>query len=813
MRGNYRVFGFLGLMLLLGGAGYSRGRVEMNLASQPYLDKKLQLHVELDLLNRTAMPVSDVRVYFRSFGETQFRSHSLRPEGLRYLASVDLSGYAGEVVEYFFAVEYADGTLAQYPESAPEYNLYEISVNQSFDSGDGLVVITPEPNDIIYTDEFLLTVSFFEFSSRVDKERIKVHLDEYDISRSQYLAVYDDFITFSPKRITPGQHTLRVELFDRSGRLLAMKEWAFRAISRTGPSRVTPEFQVSGNFFAEARTENLVDGRSEEQYNKAGLRVQGGNTAVEFGTRLYVSNREDQRIQPINRYTGWVQGNFWNGRYLRVTGGDAYPQMNPYLLQNIYLRGIHTELFLKFLNLEFATGQARRDVEGAGVVNGNAVQVTAPGTFQRNIWGARASFGERTHFQFGLTAVKGKDDPNSIRFGRRPEETAAGGVDLFLATPNRRFILEGSVNLSSYNPDIIDGKDVSRQQLLDIGVDIDQDLYDFATGIITVNQNLIVLPGVAYQGTARLNVLNNNLAVTYKRVEPEFRSLGQPFLLRDIKGIFISDNIRLFQNQLFLNLRYQQYENNLGDVKKATTDTRLMSVNFSYFPLTRLPSLTFGFSNYRRDNGLVSIGSALAAPEDNSTNTIQFSSNYGFLFSGLQNNLTLNILNYDRQDETDFKSNNLSNTVSLTLQTTYKVPLKTRLELIFQQSDNTSNFLEANQPTGFSNSSDLSLNAFGGGVEYQLPQFLSPQGGLLLAASGRYGKVETSTTTPFRDPGTNTLIELKQLSDYNRTFFNARIIYSDTRLGRISLNGDWINYTGGRDFRDYILTARYDISF
>ncbi|MCB0293736.1 MAG: hypothetical protein KDG51_00500, partial [Calditrichaeota bacterium] len=84
--------------------------------------------------------------------------------------------------------------------------------------------------------------------------------------------------------------------------------------------------------------------------------------------------------------------------------------------------------------------------------------------------------------------------------------------------------------------------------------------------------------------------------------QDQFHSLGQPYLLRDNKGFAITDNIRLFQNQLFLNLRYQQYENNLRDVKSATTENRTIGFNISYFPLRNLPSLTFGYNNYQRNN-------------------------------------------------------------------------------------------------------------------------------------------------------------------------------------------------------------------
>ncbi|MEZ4747152.1 MAG: hypothetical protein R3C41_13855 [Calditrichia bacterium] len=775
----------------------ARGRVQIDFTGQPYLDEKLRLQVEIEVGRTGYLPLREVRIHYRNYGENNFRSQVMLPEGLRYLASVDLSDQTGQMVEYFLSVEYADGAFQFYPEDGPESELMQIAVNQDFDSGDGIVVITPEPGEIIYADEFLLTASFFGLSSQIDHERTKVFLDSYDVSRSEFLQKFDDFISFAPRRIPPGSHTLRVELYSFSGRLLTQKEWQFSATPRKGPAPKTSNFDVSGNFFAETRNENLVDGTQKREYNKTGLRIEAGTEQYTFGGRIYLSNQEDSRLQPVNRYSGFAQTNFWNERFLRLNAGDTYPQLNQFLLNNIFIRGFHGQLYLKFINFDFTTGQTVRGIEGDSV----AVTTIVPGTFEREVTGMRLSFGTRKSFQFGITTTKGKDDPNSIKYGNKPEETAAGGLDVFLATPNRKFIVEGSFNASSYNPNILDGESISYDTLQALGTDIDRKLYDFVTGFITVNENLVVLPSFAYHGTVRLNVANNNLAVTYKRVDSQFRSLGQPFLLRDTKGISITDNIRMFQNQLFLNLRYQDYENNLGNVKPATTDNRTMSFNVSYFPLQNFPSLTFGYSNYKRNNGL-DASSSLALAEDNSTNTIQFSTSYGFLFTGLRHNFTLNVLNYNRTDETASGLDNLSNTFSFLLQTRYAIPLKSRLEFNFQQNENTA----ANV-----NSSELSLNSFGGGLEYTFNGVFDPQGDLVLALNGRYGLVNTdiSTLDPTDPTGASFI---NNNFDYNRSFVNARIIFSLPDFGRLSLNGDWISYSGDRDFRDYLLTARYDIN-
>jgi hypothetical protein len=780
------------VLLFIATTAFARGRGEVRFAATPYLDKNLKLHLELDVDNFSRYPVREIRLYYREYSETRFKQAYLKPEGLRYLASVNLSEYDGSMVEYFFDIEYMDGSRESYPEEAPENNMLRVSLNQDIESGGGLIIISPEPDEEIFIDEFVLTVSFFQFSSIIDKERTKLYLNTWDVSR--YAQVYDDFLTFAPRRVPPGRHNLRLELYDRSGRLITGRRWSFIAFQRTVPAQEQRDFSVSGNIFAETRNEELVDGLQSRNYSKLGVRLNAKTRNFSFGTRLYFSNQEENFLQPINRYTGWAQYNFWNDRYARFVGGDAYPQLSPFLMYNSFLRGFHGEMFLKFLNLDYTQGFTRRAIEGAALTDTSGTVIdTSAGTFRRNLKALRLSFGDRKSMQLGFTAVKGKDDVKSIQYGRNPEESAAFGTDLFLATPNNHFVLEGSYNLSAYNPNILDGEDEPLDSLRKNGIDIDENLYDFASKIITVNQYWIVTPAKAYQAQMRLNYFNNRFSILYRYVEDDFHSLGQPYLLRDNKGFTITDDIRLFQNQLFLNLRYRQYQNNLADTKPATTDNQTIGFNVSYFPLRNLPSLTFGYNNYQRNNDIKTADDPLRFPEDNTTNTITFSSSYMFLLSNLKNRVTLNVLNYNRNDKTASGIDNLSNTLSLILNTRYSFPLKTNLEVSLQETENTA----AN-----TSSTKLSFSSFGIGGEYKLENLLGQADNLLFGLTGRLGQVSTSVVF-------NTATEIR----YNRSFLNGRIIYSYFPYGRISLNADLVNYTGDRRYKDYIITVRYDVSF
>jgi len=261
-------------------------------------------------------------------------------------------------VEYFFDIELMNGTRTTYPDNAPMNATLRVSVPQGETiTPENIIIISPEPNEDIYTDELVITVSFPSLAAHVDKNRIhvdknriKLYMDKYDLTRSRYFRTFDDFLTFSSKLIPPGRHKLRLELYSRSGKLLAKAEWYFTA-------------------------------------------------SFSFGTNLYLSNQDKPTTQPVNRYTAYGQYTFWNDRYIRLTLGDSYPEYGPLSVQNIFVRGVYGKVFLKFLNLEVAKGYIQRGINTyTQVVPDTNVVDTINGTYQRK----------------GFSFIKSGDDTTSI---------------------------------------------------------------------------------------------------------------------------------------------------------------------------------------------------------------------------------------------------------------------------------------------------------------------------------------------------------------------------------------------------------------
>ncbi len=817
MKINVIVWLILVFLLIVSSAVFGRSGVEIDFTPIKLLDDRNQLPLELTISNFSGVPIRQVEVYYRYSGQNRFQIKRMENQGFNYVADLNVKNSESNLVEYYFAVHYMDEGSEPYPAGAPNKNLFRTSLQQMRDYGDDIVVISPEPGEQIFSTDIVITASFTRFASLVDVEKTKIYIDTWDVSK--YIQAYGDFISFAPRKVPTGRHKIRMELYDKDAALIASREWFFSAIQARIPEVEGGPLNLSGRVFAEGRQENLRDGDFVTDYNQASLQLNGSHKNLSFGGRVYLNNQESSDRQPVNRFSGFAKLNFWNNRYVSARFGDAHPRFNPLILQNIILRGIHGKLFLKSFNLDVAYGQTNRGVEGRKLDSVNPVtgeQNIISGTFERDIFAVRPSFGARDKFQFGLTYLKGSDDTTSIQFGREPKENAAVGADLFVGLDNQRIVFEGNINASAYNRNITGGSiefDTLQNIVEDIS-DSEEDFYNLAKEIITVNQNLILRPGLAYQARVRFRYFKNNLSLMYESVDEEYFSLGQPYILRDNRGFHIVDNISVFKNQVFLTLGYRRYENNLQDTKNNTTTNSNLYANLSYFPMGNLPQITVGYNNYVREND-VSVPDTtidkfvngtlspeemaefnLNRPEDNQTNSLNFSTGYRFNVLQFSNHISLNLTNYRRSDIFDFAESS-SDFLSINLRTEYRIPLRTRLEFILQQTET---------GVGTNRESNLEVTTFGLGANYTFRDVFATDR-LVLSARARLGQL-TSLYKLALSPGAS-----PAPNEYNRNYFSFRINYALPQIGNISLMADILNYTGDRDYNDFIYTARYDYNF
>lgn len=288
------------------------------------------------------------------------------------------------------------------------------------------------------------------------------------------------------------------------------------------------------------------------------------------------------------------------------------------------------------------------------------------GTFKRNIVGGRVALGNPRFFQLGIQAMKVEDDTTSIYNvidytnvlagptsllsgvsiagqqrlsdapellrvdggGVRPKGNIVAGVDLKFAFDQNRVRFQTETVASALNNDIYGGP-LTAERAEELGFeDVNQsdlDILSDIAQIIIINENINVLPlrvtGVGTDSTDTeiffpTGILGSNteFAVVYPKntfrlqyrwVGPDFVSLANSTIRKDIAGFTLLDRFRLFNNQVYVTLGYERLTDNVTDTKEATTVTSSLRSNLSWYPVNqRLPRISLGLRIRSRDNGV-----------------------------------------------------------------------------------------------------------------------------------------------------------------------------------------------------------------
>ncbi len=278
------------------------------------------------------------------------------------------------------------------------------------------------------------------------------------------------------------------------------------------------------------------------------------------------------------------------------------------------------------------------------------------GTHTRRILAGRVSFGNARYFQLGFNALKVKDDVNSIilvdslrdvhapaylgglspaernfldqnptkfqadRSNPTPQDNVVAGADIAFNLFNNRITFAGDLAASLLNQNIAPGV-LTQEYISDLGFEVDQDILDQLdkwAWLFIVNENMSTLPirfrddeaepylpiGIlAGQSRMGVNAFGHNLTAQYRWIGPEFISLANNGLRRDVAGYTVNDRFRLIGGTVYVNLGYEYLWDNLARQLDARTHTSTMSLGTSWYPVSvRLPRVSLNVRLQERSN-------------------------------------------------------------------------------------------------------------------------------------------------------------------------------------------------------------------
>jgi hypothetical protein len=663
-----------------------------------------------------ATAIDAVIFVYRSFGESEYHRIEMEITGNIARAVIPAGAVTPPFVEYYVVLRDRSGQLEAYPFSdspdplaVPPQNTRRIRVQEATGEEAQAVFLSPEPSSVFSPEDVLISVSLFRADSTILRKSTRLLLDGTEVTETTLFA--GDLLAFAPANaglsLSPGPHTATVLLLDHHGNIVHSYSTSFevRGAIFTFAEPSSNLFQYRAALQLESRHEDV--GTSSEWYNRVTGTFRGGMEDLRIQSNLFITSDEKTSRQPQNRY-------FIGAELPGVTLGlgDVTPQFPSLILSGKRVRGINSSVRFGDFALDLVYGSVTRAVEGSQLKtipldsllveqtrdpNSAYAQITPTtwgkfsyGTYGRTLFALRPSIGSGDHWRLGLTWLSAKDDPNSIRFGIRPQENIVFGSDFHSKLDDGRVEISWEVALSAFNSDISSGNfnDAYIDSVYPNQSGAIKSARDLLQPFITVNENLRPLSfkklaTLGGEAGLALNYLENAVRITYLYRGADYNSFGQTYLRTDIRGFNVLDRIRLLRNQLFATLGYERLQDNTAATRSATTTFSTLNAALSLVLPLEYPSLTIGYSRFDNDNKLPA--DSLSSIRD-VTNRLYFESAYSFTASGYQT-LLVGYSSSVRDDRSPRAQDISSHVFSLGLTSRFSVPLQTTLSFSLNLND------------------------------------------------------------------------------------------------------------------------------
>ena len=735
MKTRVRLFRFF-LMNVAGAAAvFAQGTPLISRVNVPQANEQSALSVSVEFAQSTG--VAKILLHYRAFGETDYQEVEMLIAGRTATATIPAEAVLPPNMEYYIEAQLSNGNVETYPLQNAMANPQRVAVKARDLKDDEIRILSPEPGETVDSEELVVAISFFFASENVNPEATKIFVDDTDVTSTAVFS--DDLMLYSPasagQPLSLGAHRLRIEVYDKQGNLYHTVGSSFSASTAAAIAEEESRTRLVADGQLEFRNENLKSVGSAETYLRGDLRLSGATGILNFGGSTHIDNQEDPKLQPQNRFLGYASTDF-----LSLQVGDAYPRFPSYIVSGKRVRGLSANLMLGFFNVDFTMGETNLLAEGtalfdttyadssaassrpsnAALVSGLRYTIFDAGTFQRDFFAIRPSFGSGQNFQLGFTYMKAKDKVGSVKYGTFPQENLVVGSDLMFAFDDQKIKFESQASIGIKNTDISNGSitDAELEALGGSEADDIKEIRDIAETFITINQHLSPVnpfgtgePALSYEATLSLNYLNNYIRGTLFKRGASYSSFGNEFLQVDYAGVTISDRIRMFDNKVFLSVSYDARSDNTAETKPGTTDFNYLNTSVTIVPGANLPSFTLGYANNsqlsdyttsRLDFVTAPISSADSVARanertnafDNTSSQIYLGTNFDFE-AGAKQSLTLNLSLLNREDKTFFKRDQSNLSFQAALVTSISPMLQTTVAYLLSQNETQNQVLKS----------------------------------------------------------------------------------------------------------------------
>lgn len=342
-------------------------------------------------------------------------------------------------------------------------------------------------------------------------------------------------------------------------------------------------FKFSGNISAQMLAYTTTrDNPSRDPFvwtlsGSPTLSIYGINIPFSFT----VSQKHSEFSQPFNQF-----GMSPYYKWLTVHAGYRNVTFSRYTLAGHTFLGGGVEARPGNFRFGFVMGRFMKAVEDDSL----NLHYVIP-AFRRPGYSVKVGYGTQSNY-LDLILFKARDDTTSIgrpdnSSGVLPAENLVLGVKSFQRFL-KHFTLDLDFGYSIYTGNLYAG---------DIGLP-DVPMNNLVSKLITINNST----RVSWAGNASLSYTHRvfGLRLVYRRIEPEYQTMGAYFFTNDLEQITVDPSLFLFKRKLMLRGSIGYRKNNLAEDKLNNTFRRIYSLNLMLNPTQQL-AMNLSYMNYRID--------------------------------------------------------------------------------------------------------------------------------------------------------------------------------------------------------------------
>ena len=127
--------------------------------------------------------------------------------------------------------------------------------------------------------------------------------------------------------------------------------------------------------------------------------------------------------------------------------------------------------------------------------------------------------------------------------------------------------------------------------------------FDPSSGDIGLKQ-ILHMSNLAYHYKLNMKYLNHNFVLGYRQIGPNYNSLGNQNIQKNIRETTFSDKVKFFNNRLFIIFKYQKIDDGVLLIQETIASNKKMDLNINLYPGVGVPTFSLGIGVNTRDNGV-----------------------------------------------------------------------------------------------------------------------------------------------------------------------------------------------------------------